>query len=72
MLTQSDVIGRKYRLIDPLGEDGMGAAWVAKNISIRGAVVAVKVLRANIARWSRRNTTLLVAAHVHHFLEASR
>ena len=50
MLTRGDVIGGKYRLIDPLGEGGMGAVWVAENVSIRGAEVAVKVLHANFAR----------------------
>ena len=50
MLTQGDVIGGKYRLIAPLGEGGMGAVWIAENIAIRGAEVAVKVLHANFAR----------------------
>nr|MBK7063687.1 serine/threonine protein kinase [Deltaproteobacteria bacterium] len=50
MLTRGDVIGGKYRLIDPLGEGGMGAVWIAENLSIRGAEVAVKVLHANFAR----------------------
>jgi serine/threonine protein kinase len=50
MLTRGDVIGGKYKLIDPLGEGGMGAVWVAENLSIRGAEVAVKVLHANFAR----------------------
>jgi serine/threonine protein kinase len=50
MLTRGDVIGGKYRLIEPLGEGGMGAVWVAENIAIRGAEVALKVLHANFAR----------------------
>lgn len=50
MLTRGDVIGGKYKLIDPLGEGGMGAVWIAENLSIRGAEVAVKVLHANFAR----------------------
>ena len=49
MLTRGDVIGGKYRLIDSLGEGGMGAVWVAENVSIRGAEVAVKVLHAHFA-----------------------
>ncbi len=49
MLQPGSVLGGKYRLIDRLGEGGMGSVWVAENSSIRGSEVALKVLHAHFS-----------------------
>jgi serine/threonine protein kinase len=50
MVEAGTVLGGKYRLRAPLGEGGMGAVWIADNLAIKGAEVAVKVLHAHFAR----------------------
>ncbi|MBL8601774.1 MAG: serine/threonine protein kinase [Myxococcales bacterium] len=40
-------LGNKYRLVERLGEGGMGSVWVAENLAIKGAEVAIKVLHGN-------------------------
>lgn len=46
-----DVIGDKYRLLQLLGEGGMGSVWVAENLSLN-ANVALKLIRADVAESS--------------------
>jgi len=46
-----DVISRKYRLLQLLGEGGMGSVWVAENLSLN-ANVALKLIRADVAESS--------------------
>ena len=43
-----DVIARKYRLVRLLGEGGMGAVWLADNITL-DVQVAIKLIRREIA-----------------------
>lgn len=50
MVEAGTVLGGKYRLRALLGEGGMGAVWIADNLAIKGAEVAVKVLHAHFAR----------------------
>ena len=45
----SDVISQKYELIRMLGEGGMGAVWVARNVAL-DAHVALKLIRAEVSR----------------------
>jgi serine/threonine-protein kinase len=51
-LSPGDVIARKYRLIEPLGEGGMAVVWVAQNIAL-DTKVAVKVLRPHLSSDAR-------------------
>jgi len=46
-----DVIGEKYRLVQLLGEGGMGSVWVAENVALK-ANFALKLIRADIAESS--------------------
>lgn len=52
MVEAGTILGGKYRLRAPLGEGGMGTVWIADNLAIKGAEVAVKVLHAHFARES--------------------
>jgi serine/threonine-protein kinase len=45
----SEVISQKYELIRMLGEGGMGAVWVARNVAL-DAHVALKLIRAEVSR----------------------
>lgn len=47
-LAPGDVLARKYRLLEPLGEGGMAEVWVALNIAL-DTKVAIKVLRATLS-----------------------
>jgi serine/threonine-protein kinase len=44
-----DVISQKYELIRMLGEGGMGAVWVARNVAL-DAHVGLKLIRAEVSR----------------------
>jgi len=44
------LIEGRWRLLSKLGEGGMGAVYLAEQLSIRGRKVAVKVLRAEFAQ----------------------
>jgi len=44
------VIEGRWRLVAKLGEGGMGAVYLAEQLSIRGRRVAVKLLRAELAQ----------------------
>ena len=46
-----DVINGKYRLLQLLGEGGMGSVWVAENTALK-ANVALKLIRADVAEAS--------------------
>src|SRR4051812_2802322 len=46
-----DIIGEKYRLVQLLGEGGMGSVWVAENVALK-ANFALKLIRADIAESS--------------------
>lgn len=46
-----DVVGEKYRLVQLLGEGGMGSVWVAENLALN-ANVALKLIRADVAETS--------------------
>ena len=43
------IISQKYELIRLLGEGGMGAVWVARNIAL-DAHIALKLIRADVSR----------------------
>jgi serine/threonine-protein kinase len=45
--TDGSVVAQKYRLVKVLGEGGMGAVWVAQNLTL-GVQVALKLIRAEI------------------------
>ncbi|RYE86203.1 MAG: serine/threonine protein kinase [Myxococcales bacterium] len=47
-LAAGDVLARKYRLLEPLGEGNMATVWVALNIALETRV-AVKILRAGLS-----------------------
>lgn len=46
MLQEGQILGARYRLIERLGEGGMGSVWLAENLSIKGSEVAVKVMHS--------------------------
>src|SRR5579859_5889522 len=46
-LAAGHVVGGRYRLIEPLGEGGMGAVWRADHVTLRSHV-AVKFLRKEL------------------------
>ncbi len=48
MLQKGSVLGGQYELVDRLGEGGMGSVWVARNVALGGAEVAVKVMHPNL------------------------
>lgn len=58
MLAEGSIVAEKYRLIEPIGEGGMGAVWRAQNVGLRREV-AIKLLRreapdeASIERFRR-------------------
>jgi serine/threonine-protein kinase len=45
--SEGSVVAQKYRLVKVLGEGGMGAVWVAQNLTL-GVQVALKLIRAEI------------------------
>jgi len=52
-----DVIIDKYRLLQLLGEGGMGSVWVAENMALK-ANVALKLIRADVAEASANDRFL--------------
>jgi serine/threonine protein kinase len=52
-----DVIIDKYRLLQLLGEGGMGSVWVAENTALK-ANVALKLIRADVAETSANDRFL--------------
>jgi serine/threonine-protein kinase len=42
-----EIVADKYRLIEPLGEGGMGSVWVGKNLAL-DVQVALKLLRTDV------------------------
>ncbi|MCS6900301.1 MAG: serine/threonine protein kinase [Polyangiaceae bacterium] len=48
VLAPGDVLARKYRLQEPLGEGNMAVVWVAQNVALETRV-AVKILKASLA-----------------------
>jgi len=52
-----DVIIDKYRLLQLLGEGGMGSVWVAENTALK-ANVALKLIRADVAEASANDRFL--------------
>ena len=48
VLAPGDVLARKYRLQEPLGEGNMAVVWVAQNMALE-TQVAVKILKAALA-----------------------
>jgi serine/threonine-protein kinase len=52
-----DVISDKYRLLQLLGEGGMGSVWVAENMALK-ANVALKLIRADVAEASANDRFL--------------
>src|SRR5690606_18279387 len=43
------VVGRKYRMLYPLGQGGMGSVWVAEHVEL-GSNVAVKFIDRRLAQ----------------------
>ena len=56
-----DVISDKYRLLQLLGEGGMGSVWVAENMALK-ANIALKLIRADVAEASANDRFLSEAA----------
>jgi len=52
-----DVISDKYRLLQLLGEGGMGSVWVAENMALK-ANIALKLIRADVAEASANDRFL--------------
>ncbi|MEO8178929.1 MAG: serine/threonine-protein kinase [Deltaproteobacteria bacterium] len=52
-----DIIIDKYRLLQLLGEGGMGSVWVAENMALK-ANVALKLIRADVAEASANDRFL--------------
>lgn len=48
VLAPGDVLARRYRLEEPLGEGNMAEVWVAQNMALE-TQVAIKILRAGLA-----------------------
>ena len=55
--TPGDVISDKYRLLQLLGEGGMGSVWVAENMALK-ANIALKLIRADVAEASANDRFL--------------
>ena len=45
-LAPGSVVGGKYKLLEPVGEGGMGAVWMAQQIEPVKRLVAVKFIKS--------------------------
>ena len=59
-LAPHSVIAGRYRLVEPLAQGGVGAVWLAINVTL-GSRVALKVLQ-KVARSDEAEARLLIEA----------